>query len=84
MYYEISRLEKFSVRVIMAYTIEEHKHRLAAWDAGRSASVMGCRFKVEKAKGILEVCGFDASFSQPEQLPARIKLTRLTKIGEKP
>jgi len=46
----------------MTYTIEEHQHRLAAWDAGRSASVKGCRFKVEKAKNILEACGFDAGF----------------------
>jgi hypothetical protein len=46
----------------MAYTIEEHNHRLAAWDAGRSASVKGCRFKVENAKVILEACGFNADF----------------------
>jgi hypothetical protein len=60
----------------MPYTIEEHQHRLAAWDAGRSASVKGCRFKVGQAKAILEACGFNASFSRTEHLPHPTEIDR--------
>ena len=52
----------------MAYTIEEHSHRLAAWTASRAASVKGCRFRVEQGVDILEAAGFTASFSL-EDLP---------------
>lgn len=38
----------------MPYSIEEHKHRFAAWAAGRAASVNRCRFTVEQGKQILE------------------------------
>ena len=38
----------------MQYTIEEHKHRFAAWAAGRGANVNGCRFSVLKGKNVLE------------------------------
>jgi len=41
----------------MPYSIEEHKHRFAAWAASRAASVNGCRFTVEQGKGILEKSG---------------------------
>ena len=41
----------------MPYSIEEHKHRFAAWAAGSAASVNGCRFKVWQAKRILEDAG---------------------------
>jgi hypothetical protein len=54
----------------MAYTIEEHNHRLAAWAASRAASVKGCRFKVQKGVTILEVSGFTPLFASPDQLPA--------------
>ena len=55
----------------MQYTIEEHRHRLAAWAASSSASASPlCRFKVSKGVAILEACGFDAAFSSPAQLPA--------------
>jgi hypothetical protein len=53
----------------MAYTIEEHQHRLAAWAAGRAASVKGCRFTVRQAKVILEAAGFNADFATPSALP---------------
>ena len=53
----------------MPYTIEEHKHRFAAWAAGRGASVKSCRFKVHQAKEILEACGFDKDFNKPYKLP---------------
>lgn len=46
-----------------AYTIETHKHRLAAWAASRAASVNGCRFKVQLGAAILEESDFDAAFS---------------------
>jgi len=53
----------------MPYTIEEHTHRLAAWDAATSAraSIL-CRFKVKTGVEILEACGFTAQFSI-DQLP---------------
>lgn len=55
----------------MIYTIEEHKHRFAAWAAGRAASVNGCRFTVEEARTVLEsVEEFKPSFSNPDQLPS--------------
>jgi len=54
----------------MSYTIEDHKHRLAAWSASRAASVFGCRFSVEDGVGILKAAGFNVSFSAPTQLPA--------------
>ncbi|MBE0440175.1 MAG: hypothetical protein IBX57_10550 [Gammaproteobacteria bacterium] len=38
----------------MPYSIEEHKHRFAAWAAARAANVNGCRFTVEQGKDILE------------------------------
>lgn len=56
--------------IAMAYTIEEHKHRFAAWCAARSASASKlCRFKVYQGKEILEACGFKPAFSNPNQLP---------------
>ena len=58
------------------YTIEEHQHRLAAWAAGRAASVKGCRFKVWQAKVILETVDFNASFSSAASLPAPAELDR--------
>lgn len=35
------------------YSIAEHRHRFAAWAAGRAASVRGCRFSVEQGKILL-------------------------------
>jgi hypothetical protein len=59
----------------MPYTIEEHRHRLAAWDAASSASASPiCRFKVETGTSILEACGFDTSFASPAQLPDPTKI----------
>jgi hypothetical protein len=37
----------------MIYSIEEHKHRFAAWAASRAANVNKCRFRVEQGKKIL-------------------------------
>lgn len=48
----------------MSYTIDTHKHRLAAWAASRAASTSKlCRFKVSTGIAILEEAGFDDSFT---------------------
>lgn len=52
-----------------AYPISIHSHRLAAWAAGRAASTINARFKVQQAIKILECCGFNPKFSSPNQLP---------------
>ena len=59
-----------------AYTIAEHQHRLAAWAAGRAASVKGCRFTVQQAKGFLEAAGFVAEFASPTALPSPVDMDR--------
>ena len=53
----------------MEYSIEEHKHRFAAWAAGRAASVNGCRFPVEEGKTILEKAGMKELIYGPDRLP---------------
>lgn len=54
----------------MPYDIEEHKHRFAAWAAGRAASVKRCRFTVEQAKAIIEAVGLHRFIENPGTLPA--------------
>jgi hypothetical protein len=54
----------------MTYTIEEHKHRFAAWAACRAASVNRCRFSVEDGKAILEEAGLNPLLIRnPDHLP---------------
>jgi hypothetical protein len=53
----------------MTYSIEEHKHRFAAWAAGRAASVIGCRFSVEQGKYILEEAGLNIVAESLANLP---------------
>jgi hypothetical protein len=53
----------------MPYSIEEHKHRFAAWAAGRAATVNGCRFKVEEGKSILEEAGLKRVASDLNYFP---------------
>ncbi len=53
----------------MPYTIEDHKHRFAAWAAGSAASVKGCRFSVMQAKTILETAGLKLLLGNPDNLP---------------
>jgi len=53
----------------MNYCINQHTHLYAAWAASRGASVMGCRFRVEQGRELLESCGFTPSVSRPKQLP---------------
>lgn len=54
----------------MAYTIDEHKHRFAAWAASRAATVNGCRFKVEQGKALLESAGLNTLLASPDLLPS--------------
>lgn len=54
----------------MTYDIKEHRHRYAAWAAGRAASVKGCRFSVEQAKEILEIAGLKKLICIPDNLPS--------------
>ncbi|MEE4246199.1 MAG: hypothetical protein V2I33_12360 [Kangiellaceae bacterium] len=53
----------------MSYSIEEHKHRFAAWAAGRAANVNGCRFTVEQAKKVLEDAGLNIVAHSVMNLP---------------
>ena len=53
----------------MPYSIEEHKHRFAAWAAGRAANVNGCRFSVQQCKNVLEAAGFKDLLGDVERLP---------------
>lgn len=53
----------------MAYTIDEHRHRFAAWAASRAASVNRCRFSVQDGKAILEDAGLNLLLGNPENLP---------------
>lgn len=57
----------------MTYSIEEHKHRFAAWTAGRAANVNGCRFKVQHGKKLLEIAGFHKTGNDVENLPSSIE-----------
>jgi hypothetical protein len=54
----------------MQYGIDEHRHRFAAWAAGRAASqTVGGRFKGEVARAILEEVGMRALIASPDLLP---------------
>lgn len=53
----------------MAYTIEDHKHRYAAWAASRAASTKTCRFTVLQGKNIVEAVGLNALIQNPDLLP---------------
>jgi hypothetical protein len=56
---------------LMLYTIEEHKHRFAAWAASSAASVnKNCRFSVEDGKRILEAVGMNRLIDSPDLLPS--------------
>jgi len=54
----------------MDYSIEEHRHRFAAWAASRAASVRTCRFKVEQGKIILEAAGVKTLGENIDHLPS--------------
>lgn len=54
----------------MTYSIEIHKHRFAAWAAGRAASASSlCRFEVEVAKNIIETVGLNIIAQSIDYLP---------------
>lgn len=54
----------------MSYSIEEHKHRFAAWAASRAATVNRCRFKVEDGERILMSSGMKDVASSIDNLPS--------------
>jgi hypothetical protein len=56
----------------MPYSIEEHRHKFAAWAASRAASVKGCRFKVEIGRSLLEAAGLNTPLENPDCLPDNI------------
>lgn len=58
---------------IVSYSMEEHKHRFAAWAAGRAATVNGCRFRVEDGKKIIESSGLMEVAKSIENLPMASK-----------
>ncbi|MCZ7558528.1 MAG: hypothetical protein M5R41_19240 [Bacteroidia bacterium] len=59
------------------FTIEQHKHRHAAWAASTAARASKlCRFSVEKGIAILDACGFDSRFASPDQLPADVNIDK--------
>jgi len=72
----------------MPYTIETHKHRLAAWAASRAASTSKlCRFKVKTGIDILENAGFTDSFvvdhlPKPDEMDKHHKIWRSKIINE--
>jgi hypothetical protein len=54
----------------MNYCIDEHRHRFAAWAAGRAVSAtVGGRFKGKLAKAILEEAGLNGLISSVDLLP---------------
>ena len=54
----------------MAYSIHQHCHNFSAWAASRPASVVGCRFRVEQGRVLLESIGFVPELDNPEKLPS--------------
>lgn len=58
----------------MPYTIEEHKHRYAAWAASRAASTITCRFEVQIGKEIIEEIGLSKLLASPRTLPPPEKI----------
>ncbi len=53
----------------MPYTIDEHKHRFAAWAASRAASVNPNRFRVEVGKKIIDELRIRIFINDPDRLP---------------
>lgn len=53
----------------MPYSMEEHKHRFAAWAAARAANVNECRFKVVQGKQILQTANLNEVAISIENLP---------------
>ena len=51
------------------YTIDDHRHRFAAWAASRAASVVGCRFTVKQGVKMLTESGLRVVLAGPDSLP---------------
>lgn len=56
------------------YTIDIHRHRFAAWAAGRAASVITCRITVEKSRTLIEAAGLNVLLENPDRLPSPDKI----------
>jgi len=52
------------------YTIDQHRHRFAAWAASRAASVAPNRFKVEHGVEMIKIAGLPDLFASPDNLPS--------------
>lgn len=53
----------------MAYSIIEHRHRFAAWAAGRAAGTKGCRFAVEEGRGLIEGTDIPSYAAEQQSAP---------------
>lgn len=62
------------------YSIKDHKHRFAAWAAGRAASVKGCRFSVEVGREIIEYVRLERFIENPDDLPQAHDVDRMHKL----
>lgn len=67
----------------MTYSLIEHRHRFAAWAAGRAAGTKGCRFAVEEGRGLIEgtdipsyAADQQSAPESPEDFDARHRLWR--------
>jgi hypothetical protein len=58
------------------YTIYAHRHRFAAWAAGRAASMKTCRFTVERARNLIESAELDTLLESPGNLPTPSNIDR--------
>jgi hypothetical protein len=54
----------------MPYTIDVHRHRFAAWAAGRAVNVKAFRITVEKARSLIESAELDKLLKSPDNLPS--------------
>ena len=71
----------------MTYTLVEHRHRFAAWAAGRAAGAKGCRFTVEEGRGLIEstdipsyAADWERATETPEDFDAQHRLWRETMV----
>lgn len=73
----------------MTYSLIEHRHRFAAWAAGRAAGTKGCRFAVEEGRGLIEgtdiplyAADRQSAPEAPEDFDARHRLWREQMVAQ--
>lgn len=73
----------------MSYSLIEHRHRFAAWAAGRAAGTKGCRFAVEEGRGLIEgtdipsyAADQQSAPESPEDFDARHRLWREQMVAQ--